>query len=738
MHQYRVLVVTNLWPTEADPSYGAAIRAQMESLRPFGVDYDVLFVNGRESVANYLRGIFEVRRRVAAQRYDLIYAHFGLSGWVARFQWKVPVLVKFMGDDVLGRFDRKGGVTLVGRLFQISSFVLARWVEGTIVLSEEMKRKLRLKKTSVIGTGVNLDLFRPLDRAEARQSLGLDPGKKYVLFPYGPDRPAKRFDLVLEAVRLARAAVPELEILQIFGVPQEQMPVYFNAAEVFVLVSESEGSPNTPKEAMAVNLPVISVDVRDVAELIGGSEGNYIVPRTAEAVAEKLVEVCRRGGYSRGREHLEQCSMQDMARKVFEACKGVVGRSSYAKGVAERDRPAPAHFGQQPGSSTPLGIGSATPRPSQEQILEHCERLHAFLVGRHYAQGLLQGPDPGVRFNWRLWRFAKSAMDFIPWRDDYVFTQTQGNWVLANWLLHDATGKGCYREIALESTDATLALQKPEGYWPYPLPERRHLIAALEGIWGATALLVTYSRTSRPELLRAAICAYDFITTRIGFQKHSPGEAINYFDKPRGKVPNNSVIAVWFFLRLWHASGEDRFLEHVSSLLQFIAAVQMPSGEIPYIVDSPLEKARDHYLCFQYNAHQFLHLCRSEQLRPGLGAKPILGGLWQFLRRGVRPNGSCANDCASVERGGPEVNYYTAALGAALHQAYRLGVDPSDEAAQRCFARVLARQRSDGSFGFSTGDYGFLRDDRSYPRQQAMTLFHLLSPLAGEGSSSLT
>jgi hypothetical protein len=363
---------------------------------------------------------------------------------------------------------------------------------------------------------------------------------------------------------------------------------------------------------------------------------------------------------------------------------------------------------------------------SREQILECCERLHDFLMDRHYARGLLHGPDPGVRFNWRLWRFLKSAADFIPWGDDYVFTQTQGNWVLANWLLYEGTGRDRFREIALESTEATLALQTPEGYWPYPLPERRHLIAALESIWGSAALLATYSRTSSQSLLRAAIRAYDFIITRIGFQNHEPGEAINYFDKPRGKVPNNSVIAVWFFLRLWRAIGEGRFLEHVAPLLEFIAAVQMPNGEIPYIVEGPLESARRHYLCFQYNAHQFLHLCRSERLRPGLGTRPILTELSQFLRRGARANGSCANDCASVESGGPEVNYYSAALGAALHQAFRLGLDTTDEAAQGCFARVLDRQRADGSFGFSAGDYGIFKDERSYPRQQAMILFHLL------------
>jgi hypothetical protein len=363
--------------------------------------------------------------------------------------------------------------------------------------------------------------------------------------------------------------------------------------------------------------------------------------------------------------------------------------------------------------------------PSREQLLDASQKLHAYLVRRHYTQGLLHGPDPGVRFNLRLWRFLKSALEFIPWGDDYVFTQTQGYWVLANWLLYEATGQPHYREIAIESTEATLALEKPEGYWAYPLPERRHLIATLEGIWGASPLLATYARNSQPELFQGAIRAYDFIVEKIGFQMHQPGEAVNYFDKPRGKVPNNSVIAAWFFLRLWKATGEVRFLEHVRPLFDFIAGVQLPSGEIPYIVDSPLEKSRDHYLCFQYNAYQFLHLVWSERLYPGLGAQPVLTKLLQFLRRGVQPNGACAKNCSKAGRGGPEVDYYTAALGAALHEGHHLGLGAGD-LSDRCFARVLARQRPDGGFGFSTGDYGFLRDGRSYPRYETMTLFHLL------------
>ena len=142
MASYRILVVANLWPTEADPGFGSFVKAQMESLRPLGVEFDVLFVNGRESPWNYLRGVRQVRRQLRAQPYDLIHAHFGLSGWVARWQWCVPVVVSFMGDDVLGKPGRSGRLTLRGHLLRISGFVLARLVSAVIVKSSQMAARL--------------------------------------------------------------------------------------------------------------------------------------------------------------------------------------------------------------------------------------------------------------------------------------------------------------------------------------------------------------------------------------------------------------------------------------------------------------------------------------------------------------------------------------------------------------------------------------------------------------------
>ena len=368
--------------------------------------------------------------------------------------------------------------------------------------------------------------------------------------------------------------------------------------------------------------------------------------------------------------------------------------------------------------------------PNNQELMRAAERLHAHILKHHYSQGLVRGPDAGVRFQLRLWRFVKGTLNFVPWKDEYVFLQSQGYWILSNWLLHEASGEPSYRAFALESTEATLHLQQPEGYWLYPLPQRKHLIATVEGNWGAIGLLATYAREPRKQFMEAAVRWYDYLVGSIGFQPHASGEAINYFDKPRGKIPNNSVEASWMFLRLWKASGDARFTEHVDGMLDFVATTALPTGELPYIVEGPYEPGRVHYLCYQYNAFQFLKLAWANSMRPDSRMHRALSGLTRFLAKGVTTTGASAADCFHAK---PETDYFTAVLAAALREAFRLGAPEAGELSDRCYARLLERQRDDGSFAYTTGDYGFLRDGRSYPRPQVMTLFHLLYPACGNG-----
>jgi glycosyltransferase involved in cell wall biosynthesis len=99
-----------------------------------------------------------------------------------------------------------------------------------------------------------------------------------------------------------------------------------NAADVLVVASMLEGSPNAVKEAMATNLPVITVDVGDAAELIGPTAGCFLVRREAGEIAQKIVEVCRTGSRTNGRDWIQKLSMEAVAKQIVEVYAAALRR----------------------------------------------------------------------------------------------------------------------------------------------------------------------------------------------------------------------------------------------------------------------------------------------------------------------------------------------------------------------------------------------------------------------------
>lgn len=324
-----ILMVTNMYPTEEYPGFGSFVKSQIDSIVDMGHRVNILFINGRASRWNYLKGIFELWSHLKESSYDLIHAHYGLTGIIARMQWRCPLVVSFCGDDVFGTPDTEGAYRFFSRLqAALSSKMLARCSNAVIVKSQALKNKLGFRKAHVIPNGVDFELFRPVSRLSSCHRLNLDVKKKYILFANSPDIPVKRFDIVKKAFEIVQAYIPDVELLAVYDKPHEVMPLYMNAADVIVLTSQHEGSPNVVKEAMACNLPIVAVDVGDVREVVEGTSHCYVVARKETDVAEKIVQVLLHSQRSNGRERVRHLALDTVARRVVSVYESVLNSFS--------------------------------------------------------------------------------------------------------------------------------------------------------------------------------------------------------------------------------------------------------------------------------------------------------------------------------------------------------------------------------------------------------------------------
>jgi teichuronic acid biosynthesis glycosyltransferase TuaC len=145
-----------------------------------------------------------------------------------------------------------------------------------------------------------------------------------VLFAAHPHNPDKRFDIAAEAVVLLQEAGLEIELVPLCNVPHHDVPWYMNACDVLVLTSMHEASPCVIKEAMACNLPIVSVNVGDVAERVNGVEGCYLCERTPRDIAAKLRQALERGRCSDARSKIAELGLPNIARQVAAVYNNVL------------------------------------------------------------------------------------------------------------------------------------------------------------------------------------------------------------------------------------------------------------------------------------------------------------------------------------------------------------------------------------------------------------------------------
>ena len=307
-----MLMVTSDWLWNSWGGPAVFIARQAEFLRREGIEVDLFPFRAERSPANYLAAWREVQRRLTQGSYDLVHAQFGQSG-ITALPRRVPLVVTFRGDDLEGIIGERGRYVPAGWLLRLLSRTVARRADAAIVVSEHMKRYLPASVGAhVLPSGIDLDLFRPEPQQLARSRLGLPADRKLVLFVGNPDLARKRYGLAQEAVGVVNRSMPT-QLIPGWERPHAEIAALMNACDALVFTSMQEGSPNAVKEALACNLPVVSVAVGDVPLRLAGIAGCELCPDDrADTIATALERVLRRGSRT-----VSRAAVQDLDERLL-------------------------------------------------------------------------------------------------------------------------------------------------------------------------------------------------------------------------------------------------------------------------------------------------------------------------------------------------------------------------------------------------------------------------------------
>ncbi len=307
----RVLIVTNMYPTPEQPAFGTFVEDQVEALLQAGVEIDLFFIDGRQSSLNYLWGIFRFWWTILKKRYHLIHAHYAMSGFLARLQFLYPIVVTYHGGEIRDHSPA---------WLRFPAQRARQFFDWVIVVNKHEKELIvnNDSQVAVIPCGIDFDQFQPIPLAEARAQLELPMDKSLILWAGEYWQPTKNFELLEASLDLLRQRRPEVELVLVSGKPHSVIPTYMSACDVLALTSWSEGSPMVIKEAMACNLPIVSTDVGDVAEVIGGVDGCYLTEPNPEDVADKLYKSLQRNQRTCGRDKIKHLGSGPTTQRIIE------------------------------------------------------------------------------------------------------------------------------------------------------------------------------------------------------------------------------------------------------------------------------------------------------------------------------------------------------------------------------------------------------------------------------------
>ncbi|MDQ0215304.1 glycosyltransferase involved in cell wall biosynthesis [Oikeobacillus pervagus] len=324
----KVLVISNMYPTDEHKSFGIFVENQVKALRAHGLKVDVSAIkdprNGKVHVLRkYLTWFLQTLAILIfkGRQYDVVHAHYvfpsGVLGLLFKKLWKTKLVVTAHGGDI-DKMARKNA-----KIHRWTKEILKQ-ADEVIAVGHELKATIEEEfyvhrnKITLLNMGVNREIFYPMDRQEAKRKLQLMEDKPHLLFVGNLIEQKGLLELFQAvsslkkengAVRLSVIGAnkdahfygvltrlqKELQLeedIHFLGVKnQQEVALWMSASDVFVLPSHIEGFGLVALEAMACGTPVVGTNVGGLKYLLAEGAGCIVEVQNPSKLQDGIEKV---------------------------------------------------------------------------------------------------------------------------------------------------------------------------------------------------------------------------------------------------------------------------------------------------------------------------------------------------------------------------------------------------------------------------------------------------------------
>jgi glycosyltransferase involved in cell wall biosynthesis len=338
-----------LWVSLAYPNHTEFYNTKIRFLHPKSLVLPFGFMRKRSLQFFSISSLRKVGK--SALKFNLMHAHrldYGYIGVKLKERYNTPLVITTHGSDVYD-FPWKGNYE-----YSLARFIL-RNVDHVIAITRNESELIlslgyRSNKISVIPNPVDVNVFRPISQLKSRSLLNL-PFQKKIILTVGTLTEMKGHIYLIDAMKLISKIRDDVMLVivgsgplknllltkvkklglngKVFMVgekPHNEIPLWLNASDLFVLSSINEGLPSSILEAVACGKPVVATRVGGISDVISSSDvGVLVEPKDTYALAQAILEALdRKWDFEIIRENARKYSIRNVVNQILQVYQRVL------------------------------------------------------------------------------------------------------------------------------------------------------------------------------------------------------------------------------------------------------------------------------------------------------------------------------------------------------------------------------------------------------------------------------